>query len=1114
MLVFLLFSSGKFLFAADITFQTGFETSLSRLNQYQGVMECSRRPPPSCPTVLNDLVQDDFKDRAWIIESRAPICNTNLAQARQKRGTLYNNAINSQKLFEQGRFGYLGNYSHSVVRSCIKSNSANEVDQVSKFYYYNARLNEAAAKLTQERVLIAKLLRTEQPPCPSMDVLEAANKVCEQAKNCSSETNLAEFSKKVEKDEEIYYEILKHLKSFPKNCDETEQCKTQRAALSATLMGLIQKNPWFLNESFKDSRRERKTEQRLKDYLTRTDINLRTMQNKFQQTSECIHGMKSDKCGLDDMREVLSYTPDLPEMYVRDRVENQLTTLMTTQSCLEDGSLDRNRTGQIMNDTYINVGLTVATLGLGAIANSARIASAVSYGRAARTIAESLNLSFDIYSAATSAHEAIKACDSNKFSFQFRKLDSAQVCAASGSALSVASRNEGSCIVSSSFAAFGALVTIPGGARVLKLMKEAGYIKTQADVVAQAAANATRTASAAPAATAIAVTHTASVSTTTATASTTAAGARGPRPVADGDLAGATTGRPRTEATRKEDTRTHLPDRRTPSQQSATVAQADAVASKSIAVTTIPNVPSAIKISELQQADGTKKLFYSFPEMLPNGTWVKSTKELPIDPISGGINANFPAGRELFEKIAQEKSGKAYMAFVDVGSLGAVNKTFKAGEEAGDKYLKAVADKIMKNGEGKVTLARLGGDEFGLIIDETDPKKVKALLEKIQADIRLDMAGDARQVFRDEKIVRAEEYKAAIDKILKEKGVVTEADKAAVRARIDELAKIQQPDISIGSTQIGSRDNLPGMLSRAEAQAKAMKTQTALEFGRSAEKYGSSAAPRSRPNPMYRAPVEAPAPSSSWTDLATRPQAPPSAALRDIASTRKEELKRFGSVNLARYEDEAGRSSYRVERFVTDTATGTRRAVTTEIPTRGNTGMLDGVHPESQRLIMEQVGASTDTMLVMPKLSSLKYLNYFESGTKAGDDMLEAVSEVLKRNMRSTDLTFKLNGADFLWSVNKMSAADLAKVEQKLNAELMNNSKVKQILLNEQNAISAKIAEAARARNRDLVFKLNQKLESVKNFKPDLNFRSVSKQEAQAAGSFGNILKIFDEKFK
>lgn len=1052
----------KIIFAADITFQTGFETSLSRLNSFQTHMECTRLAPPACPGVLNELVQDDTKDRAWIVESRSPICNSQLIIERKKKFTIYNNARNTQKFFQDGRFNYLGDYSHSVVKTCVKTNTSAEVDQVSKFYYYNARLNEAASKLAQERVLIAKLLNTEPPTCPNIDVLQSANKICEQVKSCSAHSDIKEFSKKVDNDEEIYKEILKKIKEFPKNCDEIDKCKEQRATLSATLMGLIKMNPWFLNKTFTDSKSKFKTEQRLKEYLTRTDKNLLTMQNKFQQTSECIHGRQSDKCKLDDMREVLSYTPDLPEVYGKERIENQLSSLMSVQSCLEDGSLDRNRTGQIMNDTYINVGLTVATLGLGALANSARMASAVSYGRAARTLAETLNLSFDLYSAASSAKEAVEACNTNKFSFQFRNLNNKEICESSGSALSPASRSEASCLVSSGFAAFGVLVAIPGGARVMKLMKEGGYIKPQeSGVVAQAV-----------------------------------------------------TPKSPTEFLRKEDTYVLQPDRRVSAPMSSVGSQVDAVKSQGAAVSTIPNPPSAIKISATQQIDGTKKLFYSFSEQLPNGTWVKNSKELPIDPISGGINANFPAGRELFEKILQEKSTKAYLAFVDVGSLGAVNKTFKAGEEAGDRYLKAVAEKIMKNGEGKITLARLGGDEFGLIIDEADPKKVKALLEKIQAEIRLDLGGDAKQVFRDEKIVRADLYREEAARLLKEKGSLSEADKAALRIKVDELAKIQQPDISIGSAQIGARDNLSGLLSRAEAQAKAMKTKTALQFGRSAEKYGSSEAPRLRPNPMYRAPVEDPAKSSSWTDVATRPQPPPLTQLRDIASQRKEELKRFGNVSLARYEDEAGRSSYRVERFITDPVSGIRNVVATEIPTRGNTGMLDGVHPESQKLIMEQVQVTDDAMLVMPKLSSLKYLNYFESGTKAGDDMLEAVSEVLKSNMRTTDLTFKLNGADFLWSLNKTSAAELLKIEQKLNTQLMNNPKVKQILANEIAAITNKINSAAARGETIEVAKLNEKLEAVKKFKPDLNLRSISRQEAQSVGNFNKILKIFEEKFK
>ncbi|MEQ1723434.1 MAG: diguanylate cyclase, partial [Pseudobdellovibrio sp.] len=917
----LLFSN--IIFAGDITYLTGFENSLSKLTSFQSSMsfrqhDCPIKPTPICPSIIEDLVKDDMTDRALIIESRAPICKSMIAEARKKKFTLYNNAVNAQKFYENGRFGYLGDYSHSVIKSCIKSNTSSEVDQISKFYYYNARLNQGATKITQERFLIAKLLKTSTPPCPNNDMLAAASKVCEVSKSCASEIDIKQFSSKVEKDEELYSAIVDQLKAFPQNCEQNEKCKSERSSLSASLMGLIKLNPWFLNESFKSEKRKFTTEQRLKSYLTLTDRNLSRLEKKISETSDCIHGKVSEKCGLDDMREVLSYTPEMPEVYVKNRVENQLSSLMQVQSCLEDGSLDRNRVGQIMNDTYVNVGLTVATLGLGALANSARLASSISYGRATRVLAESLNLSFDIYSAAISAKETIDACNANKLSFQFQGLNEKEVCESSGSSLSPANRKEGSCLVSTGFTAFGALVAMPGGARVFKLMKEAGYIKPQnIDVAAQPTRDAVEV---------LPLTLAATASTSTrATTTATHTPAVGTRPQA-----------------RKEDLAISSNERRAPGASSSSGArvatQIEGKIGEPISIATVPNLPTSIRISEFEKADGTKSIFYSFPELLPNGTWVKSSRELPIDSISGGINANFPAGRELFEKIAHEKSGKAYLAFIDVGSLGAVNKTFKAGDAAGDRYLKAVADKIMKNGEGKITLARLGGDEFGLIIDETDPKKVKALLEKIQTDIRLDLAGDAKQVFRDEKIVRAEEYKEAIARILKEKGSVTEADKAAVRARIDELARIQQPDISIGSTQIGRSDNLPSMLERAEAQAKKMKTQTALEFGRSAEKYGSTAVPRATPSPMYRAPVEAPATSSTWSGAAPSTPTPPAFdAIRDMLAQRKEEIQRIGSTSVARYEDEAGRSSYRAERFVTDPVSGQRRTVSTEIPTRGNT---------------------------------------------------------------------------------------------------------------------------------------------------------------------------------
>jgi GGDEF domain-containing protein len=1079
-------------FSADFLNQPALAISLNRFSSYQqrnlnNGSECRNKSLPMCPDILSQLVRDDKKDRALIIESRSEICQRALKKNNESQPS-YQTSSYYQKLYEDGRFNYLGQYSNDTVRSCIQNNTVNELDQVAKFYYYNSRLNQAAGKVSQERTLIAQLLKSSPPTCPPVDILDAANKVCEQVKACGGFSDLKQFSKNIEKDEVLYNEIIGQLKALPKDCENTEVCKSDRANLSLSMIGLVQLNPWFLDSKFMDSKKNLSLENRLKNYLVMSDKNLLNFQKKLTDSAICLHGgVASQKCELDDMREVLSLTPERQESYTGDKDENKLSTMLTVQSCLEEGSLDRNRVGKIMKDTYWNIGLTVGTLGLGAVANSTRLAAAGVYARMGQIVAESANLSFDVYAAAHSLNDTIQTCRSDEVNFQFIKLEDKDVCKNTGSALSPAQRVHGSCLVSAGFSAFSGLVLLPGGSRLSKIVQDSGYLKSNPvkNVINQK----------------------------TAQDITQKTAAEINEKIQELKKSG---------KIRKEDIKRPLSEyeESTPAKAltviTATSVHAQVVKQSEAILNTIPHVPENIKITRVENKDGTKGLLYSFDEKLPNGEWVKNTKELPIDSISGGINANFLAGRELFEKIAKEKASKAYVAFIDVGSLGAVNKTFKAGDAAGDRYLKAVAEKIMKNGEGKITLARLGGDEFGLIIDEADPKKVKIILEKIQTDLRLDLAGDAKKVFREEKIIRADEYKAAMEKLIKENpNGVTEAQKLALRKDIDELARVQQPDISIGSAQIGQRDSLPELLERAENQAKKMKTETALQFGRSAEKYGSNAVPRAQPNPMFRADVQTPLGSSSWGELAGLVERPAGLqSVRDLKFMRKEEIKKFGSTTIAKYEDEAGRASYRVEKYVIDKMTGQKTFLFTEIPTRGNTGLLDGVHPESQKLIVSHIKNATDTMLVMPKLPSLKYLNYFEGGTRTGDEMLEVVSDVLKKTMRTSDLTFKLNGADFLMSLNHTSAENLLTIQKKINEQILENPKVQKILQTQQKALTAKIIAAQKNGDVDNVKVLQNKLIELKNFKPELSFSSLTQAEAKKTTTFKEMIEKLEDKFK
>jgi GGDEF domain-containing protein len=459
--------------------------------------------------------------------------------------------------------------------------------------------------------------------------------------------------------------------------------------------------------------------------------------------------------------------------------------------------------------------------------------------------------------------------------------------------------------------------------------------------------------------------------------------------------------------------------------------------------------------------------------------------------------------------------------------LGAVNNKFKAGTAAGDRYLKAVADEIMRSGDGKITLARLGGDEFGLIIDSTNPAEVKKILEKIQANLRKNLDADAHQVFREEKIVRAEDFRKKVEQALalkKEQGlpeVLTSEEKAAIRKPIDELAQIQQPDISVGSHQIGHGDDLQDIQQVAEDQAKQMKIQTALKFGRSAEKYGSDAKPESRVNPTFTAPISEPAKSTSWLESAVPSDATTvGKATRPITLIQKEEVKAFATMTLIRSEDEMGRSVYQVEQFVTDAA-GKSVKITKDVPTNSATGLLDARHPDIQKIVLEHIRSSPDSIVIMPKLTILKYLNYFEDGTSAGDKVLAEVASIIKKDMRSSDLSFKLGGADFLWSIDQGAARNVLKIEEKINDDLAKSPVIKEIIKKERETIKKLLSEAqknisdfaSQAARAKEIQKLTVKLSELDKFKPDLSFQSATHHEVQNL-NFDQITSLFENKFK
>lgn len=1021
-------------YSYDDRAQSSFLDSLDRLSLIQKKSALCPAPKysQSCPPSLSSLVEDEDQDRALVVASNAKTCKKIIANADRT------SAESLQNILNRDRFSYLGSFSNSVIKSCTVDKNPNADQKVAKYYYYAARLNAGAMRVAQDRLVTSQLLGNKPPDCPSEGFLQPAFEACLKLQSCSPSAKIEDISKATTQDEELFSKTKSTLQSLPRNCDSAPNCLKQKTALSLVLVGLQERNPWFLDTDFMKAGKNISMQERLRRYLIKSDKVLLDLQHKIETTTTCLSS--KEKCDPDDIHDVISLMPPLPSGPSQNRNAKIIESNMASQACLEEFTFERNRTGAILNDSYKNAALTVATMGVGALATgTARLAQASLAARWGRLAAESVNLGVDVYNAALSAKDVYSSCLSEDVDIEFKKLQDLKSCPDGQGSLSPAVRSHGSCLLDSGL----------GSAAVLGLALSAKQMSGSVRELNQSTAN----------------------------------------------------------LRRESDLSLSIIEKR--SLTPKVLLDMDGNKVSSFETKAISHLPNRFQLLEAQNSESKKITYFQVSEKLSNGEWVRRTQEFQIDELTGAINANFPAGRELFAEIAKEKAGAAHLVFIDVGSLGAVNKTFAGQRASGDRYIKAIADKIIENGEGKVTMARLGGDEFGLIIDEKDPQKVKQILSKIRESIRKDLTGDAKLVFREEKIARAQRYREQAEALKQQNGgELSSQNKEDLRQKIDELAKIQQPDISIGSTQIGQGEDLSVMLERAESQAKEMKIKTVLEFGRSAEKYGSTATPRERPNPMFIADVQEPLASNSWS--AKRIDIAPDvkdSSLRDLQVTRVEEVQRFNNLTLAKYSSESNKISYRVERYISDVPGGPKKLASYEIPTRGNTGLLDGAHPESQRLIEDHFKSSPSSTLLMPKLINLAKLNYFSSGTKAGDEVLQAVAEVLQKNTRKGDLTFKLSGSDFLWSIGSLKKSQLQELEKRLNRDLQNNPRVAAVLSQERKVLNDKIKEAKSTNNTSEVNKLNKKLSELSNFNINLSFSSIQREDVSTNASFSEIIK-------
>ncbi len=108
---------------------------------------------------------------------------------------------------------------------------------------------------------------------------------------------------------------------------------------------------------------------------------------------------------------------------------------------------------------------------------------------------------------------------------------------------------------------------------------------------------------------------------------------------------------------------------------------------------------------------------------------LESQNEGEIDPLTGILN------EKGFERRFNEESERikrfgesAILLFLDANNLKLTNDNL--GHEAGDLYLKKIADSLLKVTRRVDIVARLHGDEFAAILVDTDLEKIKTVWEE------------------------------------------------------------------------------------------------------------------------------------------------------------------------------------------------------------------------------------------------------------------------------------------------------------------------------------------------------------------------------------------------
>lgn len=508
---------------------------------------------------------------------------------------------------------------------------------------------------------------------------------------------------------------------------------------------------------------------------------------------------------------------------------------------------------------------------------------------------------------------------------------------------------------------------------------------------------------------------------------------------------------------------------------------AEAVLGQRVADSVVSDLPPSMNVARYRNSVQEEYLVYERAARMKDGSIKRTASELPLDSLSGAIDANLPAGRAFLEDLIKDRGGRATLVTIDVDNLGFVTKNFTHGAKPaggvsraiGDEYLRATAEVIQEVAKDKAHFFRTGGDEFALVLSETDPKKVKTLLDEIGRKVRMDAR--VRSVFRRESEARARAFREQIG----------DARPTAEQAEAYRLgyAPVSQPNVSVGAVVVND-ETISNAFTLAEKQAARQKIENKTQFAADTTKYGGAKPdPNARPNLTHLQPADLPVIGATGRAAevpAREAILAVSLATDSVSVHRVRERFRVGELSVVEYADETGRPSLRAERHLI-AQDGAKRFVTRELFVNERTGLIDGRHPRGREVLETFVksGRTPNRVLIWVNVENLGLANHFRSGTQSGDELLAAASEVIRQAARSDSIPMKWQGSEFVVAVENIKPQQVEALTNRIRESVSKNPRLRRIYDDQERHLRSELESAKRSGNEQGVREAQENLQKL-----------------------------------